>query len=289
MQAILYRRCRHFIRHLSILTCISFPLFACASDISNTVSHGGERIANGGYFELGATVYGSSQFDVRQPDNTYQPALLISGIYQYHGLFAEMVHQSQDGINLGYNAWNSENWSLDLIFANFQSLWELQDNVDLTGYTEAQRDNYLSNRGNTFIGGGIRATRYWADHYVFQFRLVGDYYDDNGIQSSLRLGKSWQVRNWNLYALGSVNYASDKLVQSMYAVSAEEATSRFPQYKPHSALNYGLELGAAYPITNNVVFRALYRFNLLSDEITDSPFNQSGHVSSFITSVSYVF
>lgn len=290
MQSVLHRGGRNLLRYALFWVCASLPLVASATDIANAVSHDGERMADGGYFEVGASLSGASRFDVRQPDNNaFQPSLMISGVYQYQGWFAEMVHQSQDGINLGYNFWNSQDWSLDLIFANFQTLWELGDDVDLSAYDEAQRDDYLTTRGHTFLGAGLRATRYWDDNYVFQFRLIGDYYDSNGFQSSLRLGKSWQVRNWNLYTLGSLGYSSDRLMDSMYGISSEEATSRYPQYKPSGGFNYGVEVGAAYPISENLVFRALYRFNILSDEISDSSLSISGHFSSFSTSISYVF
>lgn len=33
-----------------------------------------------------------------------------------------MIHQSQDGVNLGINLWSSEDWSLELLLANLQGL-----------------------------------------------------------------------------------------------------------------------------------------------------------------------
>ncbi|MCL1094525.1 MipA/OmpV family protein [Shewanella kaireitica] len=274
---------------LLILTFV--PAIVSASDIATSVSGGVDnRLENGGYFELGASVYSVNKVDIRQSEHqTVQPSLLISGMYQYNGLFVEMIHQSQDGINLGYNFWNSENWSLDLLVANLKSSWARPEGVDPTTLNEAERNSYLMSEDSIYVGAGFRATRYWGDHYVFQYRIVSDYYDDQGIQSSARLGKSWQIRNWNFHALGSVEYSSATLNQHLFGVSSEEATALFPQYQPESSFSYGVELGVAYPISESFVFRAMYRINMLSDEVTNSPFNEADYVSFFNASISYVF
>ncbi|MCL1146408.1 MipA/OmpV family protein [Shewanella marinintestina] len=271
--------------------CWGFPRAVIASDIATSVAGGvDDRLANGGYFELGASVYSVNKVDVRQTEHqTLEPSLLISGMYQYKGLFVEMVHQSQDGINLGFNFWNSENWSLDILAANLKTSWARPEGVDPAMLSEAGRNNYLMSEESLYIGAGFRATRYWDDHYVFQYRIVSDYFDGQGIQSSARLGKSWQVRNWNFHALASVEYSSSTLNQYLFGVTDEEATELFPAYKPGNSFSYGLELGVAYPISESLVFRAMYRMNVLSDEVTDSPFNESGYVSFFNASISYVF
>lgn len=274
---------------LLVLTLSILPRTAAASDIASSVTGGTHRFADGGDFELGVSVYGINQVDIRQTDSgSAQLSLLISGIYQYKGLFVEMIHQSQDGINLGFNLWSSEDWSLELLLANLQSSWSRPD-VDPRTLDEAGRNAYLLSEDSLYVGAGFRATRYWGDNYVFQYRLVSDYYDDQGIQSSARLGKSWQVRNWNFHVLGSVGYSSATLNRYLFGISKEEATERFPEYRPDSSFSYGMELGVAYPLSENFVFRAMYRFNVLSQEVTDSPFNQASYTSYFNASLSYVF
>ncbi|QFU21882.1 MipA/OmpV family protein [Shewanella eurypsychrophilus] len=274
-----------------MLTLMIFPRIATASDIASSVGSGVEnRLADGGYFELGASVYGVNKIDVRQTSHeSVQPSLLISGMYQYKGLFVEMIHQSQDGINLGFNFWNSQNWSLDLLLANLQSSWSRSEGVDPSMLNEAGRNAYLMSEESLYVGAGFRATRYWGERYVFQYRLVSDYYDDQGILSTARLGTSWQVRNWNFHALASIEYSSSTLNSYLFGVSDEEATDLFPEYQPGSSFNYGMELGVAYPLSESFVFRAMYRFKILPDEVTDSPFNQTGYVSFFNASISYVF
>ena len=274
-----------------LLTLMMTPGITAASDIASSVGGGVEnRLADGGYFELGASIYGFNKFDIRQTDHeAVQPSLLISGMYQYKGLFVEMIHQSQDGINLGFNFWNSENWSLDLLLANLQTSWSRPENIDPSMLDEAGRNAYLMSEESLYIGAGFRATRYWGDRYVFQYRLVSDYFDGQGIMSTARLGTSWQVRNWNFHALGSIEYSSATLNRHLFGVSDEEATELFPEYQPDSSFSYGMELGVAYPLSESFVFRAMYRLNVLSNEVTDSPFNQTGYVSFFNASISYVF
>lgn len=199
-----------------VLTLSILPGTAAASDIASSVNGGSNRLADGGDFELGMSVYGINQIDVRQTDSgAAQLSLLISGMYQYKGMFVEMIHQSQDGVNLGVNLWSSEDWSFDLLLANLQGSWSRPD-VDPSTLDEAGRNAYLLSEDSLYIGAGFRATRYWGDNYVFQYRLVSDYYDDQGIQSSARLGKSWQVRNWNFHVLGSVGYSSATLNRYLF-------------------------------------------------------------------------
>ncbi|ABI72902.1 MltA-interacting MipA family protein [Shewanella frigidimarina NCIMB 400] len=267
------------------------PNLVVASDIATSVSRGGEsRLADGGYFELGASVYGTNQLDIRQTEHeSVQPSLLISGMYQYKGLFIEMIHESQDGINLGLNLWSSPNWSLDFLAANLQSSTSRNPDDAPNTLDEAVRNEYLMSMDSLFIGAGFRATRYWDDDYIFQYRIVSDYFDAQGIASSARLGKSWQVRNWNFHALASIEYASSKLSRRLFGVESSEATELFPEYRPGSAVTYGIELGVAYPLSEKLVFRAMYRLNVLSKEITNSPFNQADYGSFFNASISYVF
>lgn len=282
--------------NVALLRPLLWGLFFCsgmaaAADIASSVSGGShQRLADGGYFELGASVYGTNQVDIRQTGHEpIQPSLLISGMYQYKGLFAEMIHQSQDGINLGANLWSSDNWSLDLLAVNFKGTTGRRRNEAPSTSNQAVRNAYLMSTDSVFIGAGFSATRYWGDHYVFQYRLVSDYFDDQGISSSARMGKSWQVRNWNFHTLGSINYASAKLSRRLFGVQSHEATELFPEYQPSSAITYSMELGAAYPLSEKFVFRAVYRLTVLSKEITASPFNQADYGSFFNASISYVF
>lgn len=265
---------------------------AQAGDIAESVSGGAAHSGDGGYFEIGAAVsYLGSSGDLRYEDeDSLQPSLLISGVYQYGGLFAEMIHQSQDGINLGFNFWNSENWSLDLLAANLLGSVSRIDGVDPSQLNEMERNYYLlSEEDSLYIGAGLRATRYWDNQYVLQMRLVHDYYDDQGMYGSVRLGKSWQVRNWNFHMLGSMEYSSATLNRHLYGVSKEEATTLFPEYQPDASLSFGVELGVAYPISQSLVFRGFYRFWSLPGEVSDSPFVTDDHRSVASVSISYVF
>ncbi|CAM4275645.1 MipA/OmpV family protein [Vibrio neonatus] len=281
---------RDFVRPSALLLGLVFAMPSMAADITASSSQNGGRHENGGYFEVGASGLVTNQVDVRATEHKdFQPTLLLSGVYQYKGLFVELVHLSQDGANLGYNFWNSEDWSVDFLAANVETTWLRDKDVNVSALNETQRNNYLLADESVFVGAGLRATRYWDDNYVFQFRIVSDYTDNLGLQSSIKLGKSWQVKNWNLYTLGSVSYLSSKLTNNIYGVSHEEATTQFEQYDAGAAFNYGLEFGAAYPITQNVVFRSTYRVTALSDEITDSPFSQADYSSLFNVSISYVF
>lgn len=280
--------CGRIIRSL-LFSVTLFAGITAASDITN-IGSGDHRLADGGYFELGASIYSVNKVDIRQSDDEpVQLSALVSGMYRYQWLFVEMLHQSQDGINLGFSVWNTDNWSLDVLMANLQSSWTRPGKIDPSILDEAKPNAYLMSELSIYVGAGFRATGYWDDNYVFQYTIVGDYYDNQGIKSTARLGKSWLLSNWNFHVLGSIEYSSATFNRYLFGISDVEATELFPEYRPDSSLSYGMTLGVAYPLSENFVFRAMYRLNILPKEVTDSPFNQAGYVSFFNASISYVF
>ena len=71
------------IHWLLILILSILPGTVAASDIASSVNGGANRFDDGGDFELGMSVYGVNQVDVRQAEGgTAQLSLLVSGMYQ---------------------------------------------------------------------------------------------------------------------------------------------------------------------------------------------------------------
>ena len=261
-----------------------------AADIATDASagSGAHDNSNGGYFEFGVGLNIRGTTDELRLTRT----LLLSGAYRYRGVFFEAFTPSigasrhgveVDGITIGINLWNDNRWSVDLLAADTRSRFRnvIPDNDD--------EDSAAIVRDSLYSGAGLRVTGYFGDT-IFQFRLVDDTHGGNGIVSSATLGYSRQLRNWNLHSLLRADYISRETGQYWYSVSADEATSGFPEFEmSSSAVTYSVEIGATYPINQNVVFRSTARYTQIPSEIRESPFTDSRFVFGWNTTLSYVF
>src|SRR5690606_9694256 len=134
--------------------------------------------------------------------------------------------------NLGYNLWSNEVWTVDLLASSGYGRGVDSDNPDISFMSEEDRNLELKKRVYSFRGSGIRATAYFGD-YIFQYRLLTDQFSDTGVVSTARLGRSWQIGNWNLHGLASLRYDSARTNQEAFGITASEATTLFPEYHPN--------------------------------------------------------
>jgi len=131
-------------------------------------------------------------------------------------------------------------------------------------------------------------TGYFGDN-IAQFRLVSDWYDGNGISGSARLGRQWQLENWNLQAIGGVRYYSEEFSQYLFGVSEEEQSSRFPEYDAGDAWIPEAEIGLRVPVAENWVYTSRLRYRQYPNSITNSPLVANDSDVIFHTGLFYVF
>lgn len=280
------------ILQLLLTTMLAAPSWA--ADMASDLRSGGDGpdIGDGWYAEVGlvATVSeGSRRYD-RNGDQMDASgtglALVFNGEFRYRGLFAEAAWGSLDGLNLGYNFWNNDYWTLDLLASSGHGRGVDSDNPDIGHLPEDERNLELKKRVYSFRGSGIRVTGYFGN-YIFQYRLLVDHFNDTGVISTARLGRSWQVGNWNLHGLGSLRWDSAKTNQEAFGITAEEATTQFPEYRPGAGFSYAAEVGATYPLSQNWVFRTTAQVST-SEKAGDSPLRRK--TGAFINaSLTYVF
>ncbi len=279
---------------LRLFTLVTMLLIkpAFAADIATDVRSGtdGPSTNNGGYFEIGVAVGYLTHPQIIDDENEgwdIDPSL--AGGYRYKGFYIEASHGTFDGLNLGYNFWNSQHWSVDLLASSLNGTFD-SENVDTIDdrLSEAQRNSELIDRDTLYSGAGIRLTGYYDD-YILQYRLVTDTHSGNGVTSTARLGRSWQVKNWNFHGVVSAEYASATTNRYWWGVGAAEATTRFPEYQPDASVSYNAEVGVTYPLGKDWVLRSFARYGLLSDEEKDSPLADEDHMVWFVNSISYVF
>lgn len=283
-----------------ILTTVLAAGQSVAADIASDIRNGGDGpdTSDGGYLEVGLAVDARLLRNEAKPwitdgvegagwEANWNTRLTFNGEFRFKGFFAEAARGSLDGMNLGYNVWNNDYWTVDLLASSGMG-WGDTDNADIADYSEELRNAELEKRKFSYRGSGLRATGYFGD-YIFQYRLLTDPFADTGVVSTARLGRSWQLGNWNLHGLASLRYDSARTNLEAYGITAAEATARYPEYRPGSGFTYQVEAGATYPISKNWVFRTTARTYQQSDAAKDSPLRlyEKGIVLS--SSISYVF
>lgn len=257
-----------------------------AADIAGEMRNGGEgpETSDGGFLEVGISgrVWTRPQVG---PGDKASYGVVVSGEYRYKGLFVEAINGTADGVNVGYQLWNDDEWIVDFIGFNGTagSVGEMDPNLGDTA-----RSLWLMDRNTALTGAGLRATRYFDD-YILQFRVLNDVYHSRGNYGSARVGRSWQYRNWNFHAMAGVEFYDSKFAQHVYGVSAVQASNFFPEYRPGAVVTPEFEVGVTYPVNQNWVFRATARHTFLPDAVTDNALYADSSQSQFFASLSYVF
>jgi len=277
-------------KYLNLVLVLAVLCFntAYAADIAEAVRTGtsGPEDSDGGYFELGI---GLNTWHIDGEDLKAGFAVYTAGAYRYRGFFIEAVHGSTDGVNLGYNLWNNRQWSIDVLGASVTSVGKLGKPLKNANSPDARRENAVLNRDITYIGAGIRLTRYF-DNVILQYRLVSDIHG-NGITSTARLGYSRQIKNWNFHSILSARFVSQETSRYLYGIAEDEASMRYPEYDLGSTIQYAGEIGLSYPLAQNLVFRTTGGYVQFDNDVANSPV-QDGNGKFSIrlnSSISYVF
>lgn len=287
------------IRVCTILMMMGLSIATLAADIGDEIRRSGQRLGdyNGGYVEVSASAACGQSALVNRGTDTVQDNTgcgydwSMGGDYRYHGLFFEATTKGQDGVNLGYTLWSSPNWSVDLLAASASGrllFTSSKAHLKGPGLSERGRNIAILNRDTWYTGAGMRVTHLLGAN-VLQFRLVTDVHDGNGITSTARLGRAWQVRNWNFHGLASLAFRSAKTNQYLYGVSDLEQTERFPTYRPGSSVDASFELGVTYPLSEHWVFRSELRYSPILSSIRKSPLISESWAGSAGLTISYVF
>jgi len=272
-----------------LVTAISSTVFA--GDIAQDVRSGETSMReNGGYLGIGfsvSNINGGRVYDDGDNIDDYV-GITVGGDYYYNGFFIEASQGTSDGLNLGYNFLNKGRWSVDFLASSIQGKFDDKDDGKLNSLDESVRNEALQDRDTLYNGAGIRATAHFNE-YIFQYRLVTDIHEGSGIISTARVGRSWQVQNWNVHSVFSLEYSSEETNNYLYGVTKQESTARFPQYSLGSSLSYSGEIGVTYPLTEHSIFSSFVRYTDLANSIKKSPLMERSNQTYWVSSVSYIF
>ncbi len=269
-----------YLRWIALITLLTTFASVFAADIARDVRIGDNapESRNGGFLEIGGGLFVESN-PVRGEEDMAGIGVMISGRYRWNGLFIETIQHSSNALSLGYNAWNNENWSVDIIGTSINTEIITDDNKALEG---------LDKRKSDFLFGG-RATGYFGN-YVAQLQVVEDASDAHGgVITSLEGGRNWQVRNWNYHALLGIRYHSRKVVDYYLGIRPEEASATLPEYSADAGALFTTEIGVTYPLSEHWLFRGTAQYEYLSDALNQSPIINSNHYSTLSTTFNYVF
>ncbi len=306
------------IRSIVFLVCLFATSYLMAADIAHDVrsTETPPHTESSGFIEIGLKA-STKRNPIEAEGDQAGFSLLLDGSFQWKGLFIEVIEDASTLFTAGYNAWNNNHWSLDVVVSQIydddidynsfkkinifefegkppeeeidgtQSSTEIIESSLLTDETLVNRFKNLRDRNSGFLVGG-RATAYYGD-YIFQFGLLTDISSRrNDIVTSIEAGRSWQIRNWNLYTLGRIRYNTYKVVDYYLDLNdPQKKTETF--YSKNRASILALKVGAAHPLTENWLFRCSLEYKALSESFFQSPMITTRRGTSLYTSISYVF
>jgi len=259
----------------------SFSSSSCANDITYDVRNKISKADNAeNYFEMGVMFSVRDEPTFSTKNSRYSnTSLFINGNYNWNNIFIESYSESGHGAIVGYNAFNNDHWSFDLIATTD---W---------GKTSFEHNGRFSNDSSAFTIGG-RLSGYLGDNLV-QFTVNQDATGDHdGTTVSALIGRNWQVGDWNFHGLVGAEYASAKINDYYVGVSDEQAAStRFDAYEADDSLSFSAEIGVTYSFAEDWQFRATARAVTRDDELINSPKykHMDNLATSVRTSISYVF
>jgi outer membrane protein len=272
----------------------SFEL-ALAGDIGDDIrgTDASSATKNGGFLEIGLAATLERRSDIRVNPESDEDIQLgvgfsLSAGYRYRRFFIEASESGFDGLNMGFNLFDSDRWSVDLLLANISGNITIESDKPPPPDTESERNQAILERDSLFIAAGTRLTGYFGDNIV-QLRLVSDWYGDNGILGSARIGRQWQLGNWNVQAIAGLRYNSAEINNFVYGISSEEQSQRFPQYSADRAWIPEIEFGASLPVRENWVYTTRLRYREYPSSVTNSSLVVNNSDVILSSGIRYVF
>lgn len=272
-------------QHVVLAALLLMATHTMAADIAREVHSPSD--GNAAFAELGI-VLGSEKlpligFNGQSLQNSGDPvgylSIGLAGRLEYNRFFAEFIENSFGNATLGARAWTGDNAEVELIVT---SLFDHINRKGIEGFES------ITNR-KADLNAGLRTSYFFGDG-IMQFELVHDIINShNGFTGSIQLGQQAQARNWNLHLLAGMRYFSKDVIDHLFGVSASEATADIPAYRAKHGFMPTIQIGAALPLSERWVFRAVAEYSRLPDAVSDSPLAQGSDLYNVQGGVYYVF
>lgn len=252
------------------LVCLLLPSLTFAEE---------ENPRDGAYLDIGVGLGIQSDPYIYDSENDSGLDLFINGRYQKYGFFIEFPHgtskQQATILSLGYNFLNTEHWSYDLQLA--MNHRDLDHKLPIS--ERISRRVSHSKLGLRILGD--------YDNTHIKFIVAGASGDqDGGLYTSAWFSQNYNYYNWNFYGSLGIEYRNEDVVNYFYAINEVEG---LPYYRGEAGLEYTVQVGTSYPITEDWVFEAFVRTTLLPSGVSDSPLVDGKTVLDAALVVKYVF
>ncbi len=272
-------------QQIAAIVMLITALQATAADIAREIhspSSGSDAFAELGIV-LGAErmpLIGFNGQDLESSDSTVSHlGIGLIGRLEYERFFAEFIENSFSNATVGAIAWSGENSEVEVVFSSYFGRISRNSYAGLETIDNRKGDFNAGLRGSYYFGNGIA-----------QFELAHDIIGShNGVTGSFQIGHQAQVRNWNLHTLFGIRYFSADVIDHLFGVSEAESTADFPAYVADHGFMPTIQVGAALPLSERWVFRALAEYSRLPNSVTDSPLAQGDTMYSVQSGVYYVF
>lgn len=273
------------IKKLSLVTIllVAFSSFAYAADIARTLRTNTQDSNDPDNFieiGLGANTFVGSSF-TDSDGMTAGPSINLSASYNWNGFFIDVLAETAEPIVIGYNAYNSDNWSFDLVLGT--------TNGGVSEDTNNRFIGIIKKQSSTMLGG--RLTGYLGKN-ILQMSIKHDARGrSKGSTASALLGRNWQYRNWNFHGLVGLYLSDSKFNDYYYGVTEEEsAVSGIKTFDGEAAIIFNSSMGVTYPISEDWIYRATVEFGSNFGQNNSSLFQKKRDFHIGInTSISYVF
>lgn len=273
---------RYWTLSLCVASIFSLVSPVYAGDIGSDISRG-QFTGEGGYFELGGTVYAGNNAVVGVPDDgdtVTGATVAVSGRWQQGPAFIE--YTTLDTVNVGINLLHTQRWWVDALIS------QRHGNFDPQKIDALENSNLRKRSADVPVG--LRATGYLGATLVQITVLSGDLRDNhNGYAVAAELGHTWQIRNYNLHWLLGAIFESDDVTHYYFGIDNTQADAQFPAYQASDSLRLVAELGVTLALNENWVLRGQARYAQLSNSIQDSPIIEDDHTTLAALTLSYVF
>lgn len=250
------------------------------------------REPDAGYLELGLG-YRTTESPLYESDSGIRAS--IRGRYQWHGLFVEYSSEWDGAYGIpavGYNFYNSESWSLDVI--NAITSGDASFRYRLDGETK----HLFRER---VVGSGVRLTGSWGSS-IFQVQALPYFNEDFSRESllpyaSALVGHRWRLKNWSLSGSIGARYQSAGYLNYYHGIDATQADALLPEYTASAGVDLSAKIALTYPLTRHWVFETSLSRTLYANTITNSPIvkalrsieDRPGQATLFGIQLKYVF
>jgi len=236
------------------------------------------------HLETDSPIVGSTGGGNIKDYTEFSPLLLpiISGRFDFKRFFYQIDAQgSLTDTAFGYSLYHSERNQLDVVVVSLFNAPVRRKNIS---GLENIRDRDIPPML------GVSHILNFGDNF-FRSELVGGNFGKKGpgFNALFTLGREQQLGNWSASGSLLAGYSSEAVLDHIFGISASEALEEYPEFSANGGFSAGVNIGARYPLTENVVFSAGASHTFLSESIADSPLVLGDSITVFQFGLSYVF